>query len=303
MSQNNPSPLTSKGYPFSKELSSYDAYSLGRAFFADEMVDSYGGMHFFDQIAIFEKLNVQVDAEPYYYKQNAIQVYIYTTDSANELENKFNRLTLKENEVAVFGLVKPNAIAFTLKVSSSLQHLVNKTQVGNASYSVEVSKQDLTNRKITAKWFIDLFATKQQAFFDELNVSTKKQLEEEIEVTLSKTDGTLPLPKTKPVRPETINLYIGVFFDGTGNNKYCSELIYYQCLKDAPEGTKELQNLKVRKILDEKRRQDLENGIVVEPLIINNYTKGAVKISKEMAKTRFQLPKPLQQYSIASRFI
>ena len=42
------SPFTSQGYPFSKDLRSYDAEGLGRAFFADGLVAELGNLHLYD---------------------------------------------------------------------------------------------------------------------------------------------------------------------------------------------------------------------------------------------------------------
>ena len=42
------SPFTSQGYPFSKDLRSYDAEGLGRAFFADGLMAALGCLHLYD---------------------------------------------------------------------------------------------------------------------------------------------------------------------------------------------------------------------------------------------------------------
>ena len=55
MAQNKPSPFTSKSYPFSKELSSYDAYSLAEHFLQMKWLIAMVGCIFLKQYVMLKK--------------------------------------------------------------------------------------------------------------------------------------------------------------------------------------------------------------------------------------------------------
>lgn len=203
------SPFTSKGYPFRKDFSSYEAYWLGRAFFSDGYVDKRGRLELFDNANILSGINLK--DESLFYKKLEIPVYIFTTDSVSEAKDKYDKLDINYDEIALF-LVKENQqVDIMINLGDSLlklSNLKNEEEMKNKRWSLpedDISelKKDFSAKKIIA------FLNKHNELFNE-----------EIE----NVTGLFPPKKTK------VHFTIGLFFDGTGNNRFNSEANYYKKL-------------------------------------------------------------------------
>lgn len=203
------SPFTSKGYPFRKDFSSYEPYWLGRAFFSDGYVDNRGRFELFDNANILSGINLK--DELLFYKKLEIPVYIFTTDSVSEAKDKYDKLDINYDEIALF-LVKENQkVDIMINLGDSLlklSNLKNEEEMKNKRWSLPEAdfielKKDFSAKKIVA------FLNKHNELFNE-----------EIE----NVTGLFPPKKTK------VHFTIGLFFDGTGNNRFNSEANYYKKL-------------------------------------------------------------------------
>jgi hypothetical protein len=137
---NEPSPFTSKGYLFSKELSFYGSYKLGRAFFSDGNVKKLHAFYVFDQIQFFK--NLFLKDEPIYYKQKEVPLTIYTTDNSNDLNDKYNRIDLEYDEIAVF-----------INKQDNIKQVLVKINLGDSL--LKLSKFKDANDLKNSNWFLE----------------------------------------------------------------------------------------------------------------------------------------------------
>ena len=252
-----PSPFTSKGYPFSKELSSYNPTSLGRAFFSDGVVKKYfNDLNVYDNISTFLNLKSNLKDEPIYFKKRAISLSIYTADNEQEISDKYKKLNLFSDEVGVFALEKENTIDFKIKLSTSLLD-VSRFQTSSElkNYTKSIKKEALKNSTISTKKILDLFKEDEKPLLDELNTYTKEDFQKYQNPAIStfvKKDFYKSTHRP-PMKVKTVDVTLGMFFDGTGNNRFTTELIYNQ--KIDPKTL----------ILDEKKIKKLKDGVIEHP--------------------------------------
>lgn len=100
MSTNELSPFTSKGYPYSKDWSSYNTYDMGRAFFSDGFITNSNAFLVFDNQSIFKQ--VIIKDEPLFYKKKEIPITIYTVETEKEVLDTFKKLEIDYDEIAIF---------------------------------------------------------------------------------------------------------------------------------------------------------------------------------------------------------
>jgi hypothetical protein len=180
-----PSPLTSKGYPFNKEWSNYDPYRLGRAFFSDGYVKNVHRFELFDHINILNKPSLK--DESLYYKKREVPVYVFTTDSQNELKDKYQKADLNYDEICLFLTKQPQQteISATVKLGDSLLKLSNfrsETELENKTWKITDLELNQLSTTFSAKKLIT-FLNKNNVLFNEdvENISglfTKKKTDE-----------------------------------------------------------------------------------------------------------------------------
>jgi hypothetical protein len=246
-SNDKPSPFTSKGYPFSKDWSSYDSTSLGRAFFSDGIVDGISCLKVYDHISMFDKLGLYLKNEPYFFKKKEISVFVYTADNQEEIKDKYNRLSLISDELGIFALKKSNSVDFKVKMSISLFETSRfKTTTEMERFTKTITNDELKDKDVSSKWLIDLFEEDEKQLLDPLNVYTKddfQKYENPAISTFVKKDFYKNF-RRPTMKMKTVDVTLGLFFDGTGNNRYNTELIYNQYLdKDLKLKTEEIEKL------------------------------------------------------------
>lgn len=244
-----PSPFTSKGYPFSKELSSYNPTSLGRAFFSDGVVKKYfNDLNVYDNISTFLNLKSNLKDEPIYFKKRAVSLSIYTADNEQEISDKYKRLNLFSDEIGVFALEKKDTIDFKIKLGTGLLD-VSRFQTSSElkNYTKSVKKEELKNSTISTKKILDLFKEDEKPLLDDLNTYTKEDFQKYQNPAIStfvKKDFYKSTYRP-PMKVKTVDVTLGMFFDGTGNNRFNTELIYNQHLdKDSKLQIEEVKKLK-----------------------------------------------------------
>lgn len=217
------SPFTSKNYPFSKDLSNYQPHWLGRAFFSDGVVSKRGSFELFDHVNILDEINL--NNEPLFYKKREIPVYIFTTDSFQEAKDKYDKLDINYDEIALFFIKDNQEVNVLINLGDSILKSSNiKTEKEMESKHWLVTENDLNELKK------DFSAKKIIAFLNKNNELFNEEIEQ--------LTGLFPPKKTK------VHFTIGLFFDGTGNNRFNSEAVYYKKLNASNLVYKEIPPLK-----------------------------------------------------------
>jgi hypothetical protein len=205
------SPFTSKGYPLKKDWKSYNTYDLGRAFFSDGYVNKNHCFQVFDHINLLSQ--PWLKDESLYYKKKEIPISVYTTNSEEELKNKYSRLEIDYDEIAVFFIKKPEQKEINVSVNLGDSLL----KLSNLKDEIAMQNKRWTVSELELKQLTENFSAQKVVAF--LNKNNMLFAEEEAHIS-----GLFPTKKTK------VHLTIGMFFDGTGNNRFNSENIYYKNL-------------------------------------------------------------------------
>ncbi len=236
------SPFTSKGYPFPKDREKYDSYRLGRAFFADGFTDDRRALYVFDHIDLLNKPYIK--DQPLFYKGTEVPVTVYSTDSVTTMEAEYKKLDLAYDEIAVFLVQSPTDPANPLSTGvfatvflgeSMLKYSkLDEAEMRTKRFPVEKEDLDKLRKEVSAKGIITIL-NKDNALFAE-----------DVEDIMGLA------PKAKP----KVHFTIGMFFDGTGNNRFNSDAVYYQNLIDDKD---------YGKIVNEKYYKDNERLLVTDP--------------------------------------
>ena len=203
------SPFTSKGYPFRKDLPYYTPYKLGRAFFSDGIVKRRSRFEIFDQINFLKEINL--NDESLFYKKWEIPICVYTTDSIDEAMDKYGKLDIDYNEIALFIVNENNQTNILINLGDSLLKLSNLkdfNEMENKRWSLTEDNFSELKKDFSAKKIIAFLNQHDELFNEEIENLT----------------GLFPPKKTK------VHFTIGLFFDGTGNNRFNSEANYYKKL-------------------------------------------------------------------------
>lgn len=176
---NENSPFTSKGYPFRKDFSSYRPNSLGRAFFSDGYVSNKNAFEVFDHSNILNKPNLK--DEPLFYKEQEIPVYVFTTDSNNELKDKYHKLEINYSEIALFLIKEPqkNEIQVAINLGDSLlklSNLKNEQEMENKLWTISEIDFNQLSSNFSAKQLISFLNKKNELFNEDVeNVTGLKE--------------------------------------------------------------------------------------------------------------------------------
>ncbi len=163
----NQSPFTSKGYPFRKEWSSYTTYNMGRTFFSDGYVDRVHGFEVFDHVNVFN--NPFLKDQTLYYKKEEIPVTVYTTNTIGELSDKYNKLEIDYNEIAVFFCKQNNKTTAKINLGDSLlklSHLKDENEMENKLWTFTDDDIQKLSSNLSAKNVVSFF-NKENALFSE----------------------------------------------------------------------------------------------------------------------------------------
>lgn len=203
--------FNSKEYPFSKKLSSYEPHSLGRAFFSKGGISKKGSLELFDQANILDEINL--NDKPLFYKKSEIPVYIFTTNSFEEAKDKYDKLDVNYNEMALFFIKDKEKANVLINLGESLLKFSNLKTVKEMK-----GKRWLIPEKDLKELRKDFSAQKVVAFLNKNNELFNEEIEN--------LTGFSSKKKTK------VHFTIGLFFDGTGNNRYNSESNYYKSINN-----------------------------------------------------------------------
>lgn len=211
--KNENSPFTSKGYPFRKDFSSYDPNSLGRAFFSDGYVSNRNAFEVFDQSNILNQSDLK--DEPLFYKEQEIPIYVFTTYSNDELLDKYNKLEINYNEIAVFFIKEPQEkeVEVAINLGDSLlkvSNLKDEQEMENKRWTISETDFNELSDNFSAKQLISFLNKKNELFNEDVENVT----------------GLF-------VKKPKVHFKIGLFFDGTGNNRFNSEQVYYKKLNNS----------------------------------------------------------------------
>ncbi len=245
------SPFTSSGYPFSKTLSNYNADDLGRAFFADGLVDKYHSFKIFDASNYLEANDIVIADKPLIFKKREVLVTaFFTTDEAAWADN-YPKLYPNSEEIGVMVLLNTLTNTAQLKVAlgnSLIAQSIFASRAEMQQFTASTTIDDLFAEPLSPKHLLDILNIEQpEPILNNLNVKTADEVKADrvsigaVPSEESPQEKTKEKSKEKPKEPTTnnanakneITLTIGVFFDGTGNNRYNTELVYNKCI-DVP---------------------------------------------------------------------
>lgn len=235
-----PSPFTSQGYPFRKDLPSYSGEDLGRAFFADGTVERLGGLWLFDQGGLQASPVRPLYHDPYLLlgdgaaRPPEVAVYIYSSTQAAELTDKYELLALRPNEVGVFAWVRGDEVELSLKLGATLlpvSRFGSEAAVRRARVIRPLAA--LRAQPMSAARVLAIFDLGPLRLLDPAAAGTLDDLRKLTNVVISRYETPSYLRRTLPPPFKgdgRIDVVIGLFFDGTGNNRYATELVYNQAL-------------------------------------------------------------------------
>lgn len=165
---NKSSPFTSKDYPFSKNLNSYSTYDMGRAFFSDGYVDRIHSFEVFDHANLFNRPFLK--KETLYHKKKEISVTIYTTKIIDELSDKYYKLEIGHDEIAVFFCKQNNTTVAKINLGDTLlklSHLRDKNEMENKLWLLNDDDIQQLRSNLSAKNLISFFNKKNALFNDD----------------------------------------------------------------------------------------------------------------------------------------
>ena len=259
-----PSPFTSQGYPFSKELLSYDAHSLGRAFFADGIVTERNELHLFDHAELVAGGSLR--HAPCLYAGRQVPMYVYTSTEPAEVADKYERLSLQPVEVGVFVSHQAGQVEFRIKLGSTLLQLARQPSAEAVrELRAERSAAELQGQAWSVSWLLELFTRNGQPLLDPLNVQGVEELAKAANPIISRREQPAHSRGSIPTRYKAgvMDVVVGLFFDGTGNNRYAAELIYNRVLDD------KTGRIDIQKLQDYVRKKPIPHPILGENQLIN----------------------------------
>ena len=239
-SKNNSSNAINNDYPFSKELVAYDCESLGRAFFSNGSVYKYPSFEIFDSIDILKNAYIKVADEPIFISNIKTPVFVFITNNESEWADKYSKLFPYDNEIGVFILFNNTLDLVQLKIgmgNSVMKQSVFSTKADMQRFIVSVSAKDFLSFTLSAKDLLEILNINQpEPILNNLNINKADQAKANDVFIAAATEKKEPINKTNDIisgidnTQKEITITIGVFFDGTDNNRYNTELIYNRCI-------------------------------------------------------------------------
>ena len=154
----NYSPFTSKGYPFRKDWSSFNAYDMGRAFFSDGYVNRVYNFEVFDNANILN--NSFLNDEILFYKKKEIPITVYTTDILEEVSDKYAKLEIDYDEIAIFFFKQNDAVKAKINLGDSLLKLSNfqnEKEMESKTFDFDADEIQKLANNLSAKNIISFF--------------------------------------------------------------------------------------------------------------------------------------------------
>lgn len=267
------SPFTSDGYPYPKDLAGYLPEDFGRAFFTrpDALPTALGSVLLFDGAALRPTLR----ASPYRYQGQAVPVYVYTSTSADYLAAHYEQLQLRPLEIGVFAWCQAEQVTFQLKLGATLQPLA-RLPTAAATRQARAVVPLAPAQAWSASWLLGLFALAGTPLFDPARVGPAAGPEPTFPLLVTRRQppaarAALPRPRKRP----QLDVVVGLFFDGTGNNRYATELIYNHYLTQDLHLNEEALARTLKELADRKKK-----GIKA-PLTIRHPTPGRPPVPLE----------------------
>lgn len=177
-------------------------------------------LHIVDDGGIFSSnvgglLGTQIDTNDYTVLSNNIKLFLYT--SINERIN-WKTSNLSSNEIAVFVFKNGNKLLFRIKLSENLLSLSRfKSKDDMLKCEIEKDENTLSSKKLSIAFLLSFFDTLDESLF---NIVAEKEIREVLkkQINISKRGDIKPI-ELNPIKGK-LNITIGLFFDGTGNNKF-----------------------------------------------------------------------------------
>ena len=228
-----PSPFTSQGSPFSKDWRSYDAVALGETFFNDGVYIPLKSLRLYDHIRLVDGGRASVRHAPYLYGGREVAIYVYTSDQPAQVTDMYERLDLRPVEIGIFACRYAGRVEFRIKLGATLLKLARQPSAEAVrQLRVVRSEARLKGQLWSAGWLLELFAQGGKPLLDPLNVIALDELLKNYNPIISRYEKPEYLRGIGTTRriAGAIDVEVGLFFDGTSNNRYAAELIYNQVL-------------------------------------------------------------------------
>lgn len=184
----------------------YNPRDLGELFFGENT--GKADLMLFDPMNLFKDKHL-VDS-PFIINKNKIRLAIYTSDDPVFLQEKFTLLSPFSYELSAFILKKEDTATITLKMASVLLGHTVFTSASSQEANTWTTDSSFKNlQQLSVESFIALLAEQKSVFKDS---------------TISASASTAK---------KRVHFTIGMFFDGTGNNRFNSEFNYYKYVNSA----------------------------------------------------------------------
>lgn len=212
-------PMNSKNFPFYKSWSWYDADRLGQAFFSDGNIKSMYNPNVFDNIRMFSNANFGNGNKPLYYKYYNLKVAVYTTDNEIELWDKYGKLNLDFDELAIFFykyIIKAEdpkddkeMILTKIKLGESLLKQSKFRNEGEAKqFAMNNEFSEIRALELSTKSLVDFLSRKGALFSDDL-IKDHKNIELKEVYFLDEKEQILKLEEDKLLETKVSNILYG----------------------------------------------------------------------------------------------
>jgi hypothetical protein len=200
----------------------------------------------FDTIGLFKSMANSFSSDGIEFNTKAITVYLYTFLEQSKLLEKYNNIPVSENDIVIFFLENGDDIIVSTKLSKSLFSVSRfETAYASKEYKKIIRKSELVKKELSPQFLLSLLVENGEPLLNPLNVAGAKvkcPMYSKVSAAGNKSNE-IAVVNDK----EKLNITIGVFFDGTSNNRYCSELIYYQNLSKTKNSDGELNEEELKK--------------------------------------------------------
>jgi len=213
-----------------------------------------GGVQLFD---LAQVLPAALRADPYFYGSQVVPVYVYTSADEADIAAKYELLQLRPVEIGLFAWRQAEQVEFRLKLGATLQPLARPaTATATRQARAVLPLATVQTQAWSASELLGLFGLAGEPLLDPARVGPLADEAAPYNPILSYAEELAAPPRVPPTpKPNQLDVVVGLFFDGTGNNRYATELIYNQFLdKDLRLDENALNSL-LRRLLQAKKQQ------------------------------------------------